>query len=164
MKKKKLNTKPKKTLNNKKDKSIESKLWDTAEKLRGSVEPSEYKHIVLSLIFLKFISDFYERKREELIKEGKKKYINIPEFYQKDSLFYLPEKCTWKYIVTNSKQSNIALIIGFSFRVLDLTLLLIDFTILSLLSLFFFFLLIVYLTSFFSDEASSFAAFLSAGV
>jgi len=111
MKKKKLNTKLKKTLNNKKDKSVESKLWDTAEKLRGSVEPSEYKHIVLSLIFLKFISDFYERKREELIKEGKKKYIDIPEFYQKDSLFYLSEKCTWKYIVTNSKQSNIALII-----------------------------------------------------
>ena len=70
---KKLNNKTKKITNNKKDKNVESKLWDTADKLRGSVEPSEYKHIVLSLIFLKFISDFYEKKREELISDGKKK-------------------------------------------------------------------------------------------
>ena len=108
---KKLNNKTKKITNNKKDKNVESKLWDTADKLRGSVEPSEYKHIVLSLIFLKFISDFYEKKREELISDGKKKYIDIPEFYQKDNLFYVPEKCTWNYIISNSKQSNIALII-----------------------------------------------------
>jgi len=96
---------------NKKDKNVESKLWDTAEKLRGSVEPSEYKHIVLSLIFLKFISDFYENKRKELIDGGKKQYIDIPEFYQKDNLFYIPEKSTWNYIISNSKQGNIALII-----------------------------------------------------
>jgi hypothetical protein len=42
---------------NKKSKSFEETLWDSANKLRGSVEPSEYKHVVLSLIFLKFASD-----------------------------------------------------------------------------------------------------------
>jgi type I restriction enzyme M protein len=41
-------------------KSIEETLWDSANKLRGSVEPSEYKHVVLGLIFLKFASDKYE--------------------------------------------------------------------------------------------------------
>lgn len=46
------------------EKSFEEWLWDSANKLRGSVESSEYKHIVLSLIFLKFISDrFAERRR-----------------------------------------------------------------------------------------------------
>ena len=47
-------------------KSFEEALWDTANKLRGKVESSEYKHIVLSLIFLKFSSDRFEARRAEL--------------------------------------------------------------------------------------------------
>ena len=101
----------KKDFKSKKDKSVETKLWDTADKLRGSVEASEYKHIVLSLIFLKFTSDLYKKKRKELTESGNKKYIDIPEFYQKDNLFYIPEKSTWDYIVSNSKQTNISLVI-----------------------------------------------------
>lgn len=46
-------------------KSFEETLWDSANKLRGSVEPSEYKHVVLSLIFLKFVSDKFEERRKE---------------------------------------------------------------------------------------------------
>ncbi|WP_440913327.1 type I restriction-modification system subunit M [Candidatus Pelagibacter sp.] len=105
----------KKKSKTKKEKSVETKLWDTADKLRGSVEASEYKHIVLSLIFLKFTSDLYEKKRKELIDSGNKKYIEIPEFYQKDNLFYIPEKSTWNYIVSNSKQTNISLVIDKAF-------------------------------------------------
>ena len=55
-------------------KSFEEALWDSANKLRGSVESSEYKHVVLSLIFLKFASDKFEERRQELIDEGKEKY------------------------------------------------------------------------------------------
>jgi len=58
----------------KKQKSMEETLWDSANKLRGSVESSEYKHVVLSLIFLKFISDKFEERRQELVDEGKEKY------------------------------------------------------------------------------------------
>ena len=50
----------------KKPKSIEASLWDSANRLRGSVESSEYKHVVLSLIFLKFVSDKFEERRAEL--------------------------------------------------------------------------------------------------
>jgi type I restriction enzyme M protein len=50
----------------KKQISIEEKLWQTANKLRGSVESSEYKHVVLGLIFLKFASDKFEERRQEL--------------------------------------------------------------------------------------------------
>lgn len=46
-----------KTTSAKPQKSFEQNLWDTADKLRGTVESSEYKHVVLSLIFLKFVSD-----------------------------------------------------------------------------------------------------------
>ncbi len=54
----------------KEQKSFEEALWETATKLRGSVESSEYKHVVLSLIFLKFVSDKFEVRRAELIAEG----------------------------------------------------------------------------------------------
>ena len=54
----------------KQEKPFEESLWDAANKLRGSVESSEYKHIVLSLIFLKFISDTFERQRKKLIEIG----------------------------------------------------------------------------------------------
>lgn len=62
------------------EKSIEANLWEAANKLRGSVEPAEYKHIVLSLIFLKFVSDKFDKQREKLIAEGKEKYVERPEF------------------------------------------------------------------------------------
>ena len=58
-----------------KQKSIEEALWDTANKLRGKVESSEYKHVVLGLIFLKCASDKFEARRQELIGEGKEKYL-----------------------------------------------------------------------------------------
>ena len=75
----------------KKQKSFEESLWETATKLRGSVESSEYKHVVLSLIFLKFVSDKFEGRRAELIAEGKEKYTDMVEFYTMQNVFYLPE-------------------------------------------------------------------------
>jgi type I restriction-modification system DNA methylase subunit len=54
-------------------KGFEEVLWDTATKLRGSVESSEYKHVVLSLIFLKFVSDKFEERRAEMIEPYKGK-------------------------------------------------------------------------------------------
>ena len=53
-----------------KEKPIEVTLWEAANKLRGSVEPAEYKHVVLGLIFLKFASDKFENHRAKLIAEG----------------------------------------------------------------------------------------------
>lgn len=89
--------------------SIEETLWDSANKLRGSVEPSEYKHVVLGLIFLKFASDKFEERKEELIVEGKEKYVDMVEFYTMKNIFYLPEISRWSYIVKNAKQEDIAL-------------------------------------------------------
>ena len=94
--------------NSKKRKSIEETLWESANKLRGNVEPAEYKHVVLSLIFLKFINDVYEERRAELIAEGKEKYADMVEFYTMKNVFYLPEECRWTYLMKNSKQSDIA--------------------------------------------------------
>lgn len=93
----------------KKQKSIEETLWDSANKLRGTVEPSEYKHVVLGLIFLKFASDKFEERRQELIAEHKEKYLDMVEFYTSKNVFFLPEISRWSFLIENAKQNDIAL-------------------------------------------------------
>jgi type I restriction enzyme M protein len=93
----------------KKEKSIEETLWESANKLRGTVESSEYKHVVLSLIFLKFASDKFVERRRELIADGKEKYLEMKEFYNMSNIFFLPEVSRWSFIIENSKQNDIAL-------------------------------------------------------
>ncbi|QIJ89364.1 Type I restriction-modification system, DNA-methyltransferase subunit M [Mesoflavibacter sp. HG96] len=93
----------------KKTKSIEETLWDSANKLRGTVESSEYKHVVLGLIFLKFASDKFQKRRQELIDEGKEKFIDMVEFYTQNNVFYLTEESRWSHIIANAKQDDIAL-------------------------------------------------------
>lgn len=87
---------------------FEESLWDAANKLRGSVESAEYKHIVLSLIFLKFISDKFEGRKNAIASEYGDEYIDMVDFYAMDNVFYLPEDARWSYIQTNAKQGDIA--------------------------------------------------------
>jgi len=94
---------------NKSAKSIEEILWDSANKLRGTVEPSEYKHVVLGLIFLKFASDKFEEHRQMLIAKGQEKYIEKPEFFNQSNVFFIDETSRWSFIIINSKQNDIAL-------------------------------------------------------
>ncbi len=93
---------------NSKAKSFEQTLWATADKLRGSVESSEYKHVVLSLIFLKFISDKFAERKQQLEAEGNGAYTDIVEFYTMANTFYLPEDARWDFIAKNAKQDDIA--------------------------------------------------------
>lgn len=102
-----------------KDKPIEVTLWESANKLRGSVEPAEYKHVVLGLIFLKFANDKFEEQRAKLIAEGKDKYIEKPEFYNMNNVFFLDEISRWSYIMKKSKQTDIALIIDTALHTIE---------------------------------------------
>ena len=95
----------------KKQKTIEATLWTSANRLRGKIEPSEYKHVVLGLIFLKFISDKFEERRQELISEGKNEFLEMVEFYTMKNVFYLSVESRWSYIINNSKQDDISLLI-----------------------------------------------------
>ena len=97
----------------------ESLLWDTANRLRGTVESSEYKHVVLSLIFLKFASDKFADREQELIDEGKEAYLDMVEFYTMKNVFYLPEESRWLYIQTYAKQPDIALKIDTALATLE---------------------------------------------
>ena len=101
------------------EKSIEANLWEAANKLRGSVEPAEYKHIVLSLIFLKFVSDKFDKQRDRLISEGKEKYIEIPDFYNMNNVFFLEEISRWSYLIKKSKQNDIAILIDTALHTIE---------------------------------------------
>lgn len=102
-----------------KEKAIEQTLWDTANKLRGSIEPAEYKHVVLGLIFLKFASDKFEEHRAKLIEEGKEKYLEMPEFYNMSNVFFLEETSRWNYLIKKSKQDDIALLIDSALHTIE---------------------------------------------
>lgn len=93
----------------KKPKSIEETLWNSANKLRGTVEPSEYKHVVLGLIFLKFANDKFEERRKEIIAERNETYLENVDFYTMKNVFYLPEESRWSYLMKNAKQNDISI-------------------------------------------------------
>lgn len=97
-------------------KTLEQTLWEAADKLRGNQEPSEYKHVVLGLVFLKYISDRFEERRvtleAELAAEGIKPE-RLPDFledrdeYTSQNVFWVPELARWGYIQSVAKQPEI---------------------------------------------------------
>ena len=97
------------TAKQKKEASMEETLWKSADKLRGSVEPAEYKHVVLSLFFLKFASDKFSAQRKIIAEKFGEKFVDTVAFYTKDNVFFLPEESRWSYIMENAKQDDIAL-------------------------------------------------------
>lgn len=100
---------PKKAAKPKAQKPIEQTVWDAANKLRGKVEPAEYKHVVLSMIFLKYANDRFNDHREQMIANGQKAFLEMMPFYTKDNVFYIPECARWAFIMKNAKQPDIAI-------------------------------------------------------
>ena len=91
-------------------KRLENQLWSAADKMRGAVSVSDYKFIVLGLIFLKYISDSFEDKYKELVAEGEG-LEEERDCYIAENIFYVPKKARWEYLVEHSKDSNIGEII-----------------------------------------------------
>lgn len=106
---------------NKKEKSMESILWSACDKLRGAVEPSEYKHVILSLIFLKYANDRFDIQREKLIKEGKPDFmLDNVAFYEQDNVFFVPECARWDYLMSQSKKEGLAIKIDTALHEIEL--------------------------------------------
>jgi len=85
---------------------FEAKLWATADKLRGNMEPSDYKHVTLGLIFLKYISDAFEAKRAELLKDELAD-AEDPEEYLAENVFWVPKEARWSHLQARAKQPSI---------------------------------------------------------
>lgn len=84
----------------------EKVLWASADKLRGSIGASDYMHIVLGLIFLKYVSDRFEEKYQELVADGDG-FENDKDEYTSEHIFWVPDKARWNYVSTFSKQEII---------------------------------------------------------
>ncbi len=92
---------------------FEDKLWKMADKLRGHMDPSEYKHVVLGLIFLKHISDAFQEKYEELKAKQETEYTDPEDRdeYLAHNIFWVPKEARWEYIQANASQPTIGQII-----------------------------------------------------
>jgi type I restriction enzyme M protein len=87
---------------------FESKLWATADALRNNMDAAEYKHVVLGLIFLKYISDAFEAKHAEL--ESQRADGADPEDadeYRAASIFWVPKEARWEHLKANAPQPKI---------------------------------------------------------
>lgn len=89
---------------------IEQKLWQAADKLRNNMDAAEYKHVVLGLIFLKYISDAFETKHEELENTPNADPEDRDE-YTSENVFWVPVEARWDNIKSNAKQPTIGVII-----------------------------------------------------
>ena len=84
----------------------EAELWAMADKLRGNMEPSDYKHVALGLIFLKYISDAFEAKRAALLTEALAD-AEDPEEYLAENVFWVPREARWSNLQAKAKQTTI---------------------------------------------------------
>jgi type I restriction enzyme M protein len=89
---------------------FENKLWEMADKLRGNIESSEYKHVILGLIFLKYISDAFEEKHAELVADGDE-FEEDRDAYTEKSIFFVPPSARWEFIKKSAKLVTIGQII-----------------------------------------------------
>ena len=88
------------------DLGFEAELFKAADKLRGNLEPSEYKHVALGLIFLKYISEAFEAQHAKLEAED---YADPedPEEYLAANVFWVPPVARWSHLQANAKRAEI---------------------------------------------------------
>ena len=89
---------------------FEKQIWDAACVLRGNLDASEYKSVVLGLIFLKYISDHFEAKYQELVEEGDGFEEDIDE-YLAENIFFVPENARWRVIAATAHTPEIGEVI-----------------------------------------------------
>lgn len=97
---------------------IEDKLWQMADKLRGNMDSSEYKNVVLGLLFLKYISDAFEEKHIELLQDEYADEEDRDE-YLAENIFWVPKEARWGYINRNSKKPEIGQIIDHAMLMIE---------------------------------------------
>jgi type I restriction enzyme M protein len=89
---------------------FEAKLFLAADKLRGNMKPSDYKHVALGIVFLKYISDAFEAKRTALLAEDAAA-AEDPDEYLADNIFWVPKEARWSHLRANAKQPTIGKLI-----------------------------------------------------
>ena len=97
---------------------FEAELFKTADKLRGNMEPSDYKHVALGLIFLKYISDAFEARHAELLAEDAVAAEDKDE-YLADNVFWVPKEARWSVLKAGAKRPQIGVMIDDAMRAIE---------------------------------------------
>jgi type I restriction enzyme M protein len=97
---------------------IEKMLFSAADKMRGAMDPGEYKHVALGLLFLRYVSAAFEAKRVEFAKD---EFIDLedPEEYQAESVFWVPEGARWDRLAANAKANDIGVQVDDAMREIE---------------------------------------------
>ena len=91
---------------------LESKLWQAADKLRNNMDAAEYKHVVLGLLFLKYVSDSFEEHHAKLTNEvSQGANPEDPDEYLADNVFWVPKEARWSVLQANAKRPEIGKVI-----------------------------------------------------
>jgi type I restriction enzyme M protein len=108
---------------------FEDLLWKAADKLRGSMDASEYKHVVLGLIFLKYVEDAFEERRaalrreltaESIIGESAEQLLESRDEYTAEGVFWVPPKARWAFLRERAKQPEIGGLIDQAMDLIEL--------------------------------------------
>jgi len=97
---------------------FEAQIWDAACKLRGNIDASEYKNVVLGLIFLKYISDSFDIKHEALVREGEG-FEEDKDEYASDDIFWVPTDARWSVIAKAAHTSEVGTAIDNAMRLIE---------------------------------------------
>ena len=99
---------------------FEDTLWKAADKLRGSMDSSEYKHVVLGLVFLKYVDDAFGERRAQLAADLEadgitgdqaEELLESRDEYTAEGVFWVPPEARWDHLQANAKQPEIGKII-----------------------------------------------------
>ena len=92
--------------------SLEQTLWDAADALRNNMDAAEYKHVVLGLIFLKYISDAFEARHAELLPaQAQGADSEDPDEYRASSILWVPREARWSHLKASAPQPTIGTIV-----------------------------------------------------
>ena len=97
---------------------FEAELFKAADKLRGNMEPSDYKHVALGLIFLKYISDAFEARHAALLAEDPAAAEDRDE-YLADNIFWVPKDARWSHLQANARRPEIGQLIDDAMRAIE---------------------------------------------
>lgn len=100
------------------DIGFEKEIWRAADKMRGNIDASEYKSVVLGLIFLKYISDKFETKYRQLVDEGEG-FEEDKDEYTAENIFYVPAEARWESIAAQAHTPEIGTAIDNAMRAIE---------------------------------------------
>lgn len=101
-----------KAVSDTKEEPLEKQLWKAADKLRKNIDAAEYKHVVLGLIFLKYISDAFEELHERLkAEEANGADPEDRDEYQAENVFFVPQEARWSFLLAKAKLPTVGMFV-----------------------------------------------------